>query len=115
MKKDITKCVILSILTCGIYLFVWMADMQNDMVALDGDRTNPTGGTVVLLTIVTCGLYGIYWSYQIARRIDQYSYYDNAGHASDTAVVSLFLWIFGLPVVAMAINQSHLNDCYNRY
>ena len=56
-KKSIAMIIILTIITCGIYYYVWMYQLSDDVSRFTGDRST-TPGTEILLTIITCGIYG---------------------------------------------------------
>ena len=68
-EKNIATCVILSIVTCGIYGIIWFVALQDDVNTLTGDFET-SGGMAFLLTLVTCGIYGIWWMYNQGSRID---------------------------------------------
>lgn len=67
-KREIALCIILSLITCGIYLLVWMAKITNDVAKVSGDE-NFTGGKAVLFAIITCGIYTIWWGYHVGELI----------------------------------------------
>lgn len=67
-QRSVPVCIILSLITCGIYSLYWMVVMTDDVNRLSG-RQRPSGGTALLLTIVTCGIYGIYWAYQMGEAL----------------------------------------------
>ncbi|MGX7132478.1 DUF4234 domain-containing protein [Enterococcus songbeiensis] len=107
-QRSILSVIVLSIITCGIYFFVWMYQTTRDLNEYTNDyRLSP--GTVILLTIITCGIYGIYWWYRIndlfikAQQKVGYKVYN------DNKVLFIVLSLFGLNIVNMAILQSDLN------
>ena len=108
-KREIVTCVILSIVTCGIYGIIWLVNIINDINALaKDDKSNQSAGTVILLIIVTCGIYGYFYFYQAGKRLF------NAGEMynvpiSDNSVLYLVLEIFGLGIVSYCLIQSDLN------
>lgn len=68
--KNFATVLLLSIVTCGIYMFYFLyvtTQDMNTMVGNDGHNTEPT--TVILLSIVTCGLYSWYWYYDQGNRM----------------------------------------------
>ena len=72
-KQSLAKCIILSIVTCGIYSLIWFYNMTEDVVSA-GNRTYKTSpGTALLLSFVTCGIYGIYWCYKMGEALDDIS------------------------------------------
>ena len=56
-KRNIAVCIILSIVTCGIYGLYWLYQLTEDTNALTGDANATSGGMVILLSIVTCSIY----------------------------------------------------------
>lgn len=69
-QKNFVTVLLLSIVTCGLYMFYYYYVMTRDLNTLvgnDGKNTEPS--TVVLLSIVTCGLYSLYWYYDQGNRM----------------------------------------------
>lgn len=65
------SCVILTIITCGIYGILWFGNM-NDEVNYLSEEPCPTSGSVAfLLVLVTCGLYYFYWAYKQGEKLDR--------------------------------------------
>ena len=114
-EKNIGLCIVLSIFTGGIYLFFWIASIQNQLNSEERSiNSHPSGLAVALLTLITCGLYGIYWVYRASQRTDALTdYYNNKN--SDTAILNLILRIVGLPIISLCVLQSNLNQCVTRY
>lgn len=108
--RNIAVCVILSIVTCGIYTIYWMIVLNDEVLeALQEDGTS--GGMVFLFTLITCGIYGLYWAYQMGQRIDRLNsrygrYTDNSG------LLYLLLCLFGLSIVFYGVAQNELNKYY---
>lgn len=109
-KRSIVSCILLSIFTCGLYMFFgWIPGTANDLNKLDQSQEGPTGVTVVLLTLVTCGIYGIYYIYVASKRI--YSLFEmNDLRASDNTIINVVLTIFGFNIVSFAILQNDINN-----
>lgn len=107
-KRDIAVCVILSIVTCGIYGLIWFFYLVNDLNVAAQTPSDKTPGTVLLLTIVTCGIYGIVWVYQAGEKVDRIRQM-NGEAPSNSALVYLLLSLFGLGIVAYCLIQSELN------
>ena len=63
-KRNLATCIILSIVTCGIYSLYWFIVITDDAKNASNDVSGASGGTALLLSIVTCGIYGIYWAYK---------------------------------------------------
>ncbi|NUM42192.1 MAG: DUF4234 domain-containing protein [Leptospiraceae bacterium] len=59
--------IILMVVTCGIYYYIWMYKISDEQKANLNDETiNPSMD--VVLSIVTCGIYGIIWFYKQGER-----------------------------------------------
>lgn len=107
-QRNIALCIILSIVTCGIYGLYWFVCLTDDMNAAVEEQ-GTTGVVALLLTIVTCGIYGIYWAYKMGEKVDALK----AKHdvpSSNSGILYLILSIFGLSIVAWAIIQNELNQ-----
>ena len=70
-RKSIGLCIVLSIVTCGIYSLYWLYSMAEDLNMVTARPDGPSGGLVLLLTIVTCGIYGLYWLYRAGDELDR--------------------------------------------
>ena len=109
-KRNIGLCIVLTLVTCGIYGLYWMACLANDVNRLSGQE-GTSGGMVVLLSIVTCGIYGMYWFYKSGETLDEMRHRNNIPSGS-LALVYLLLAIFGFSIVSTALMQGELNK-YN--
>ncbi len=108
-KKEIVTCIILTIITCGIYGIVWFVNLTDDAAKVSEDTDATSGGMAFLLTLVTCGIYSYFWSYQMGKRI--YNAKMKAGlTANDNSVLYLVLNLFGLGIVNYCLMQSDLNE-----
>lgn len=107
--RDIALCVVLSIITCGIYGIYWFVCLVNDLNTAAGTEQDSTGGVVFLLSIVTCGIYGMYWAYKAGEKVNRI--HARCGEMTDSsnAVLYLVLSIFGLGIVTYCLIQSELN------
>ena len=76
-QRNIGICILLSIVTLGIYGIYWFISITDDVVSISkGKVYNTSGGTAFLLTLVTCGIYGYYWAYQMGKSMYiRYSFY----------------------------------------
>ncbi len=71
-RRDPVLVLVLSLVTCGLYLIYWYGKIYDELMELDG-RT-PTGNSFPLdffLFIVTCGLWGIYADYRISEQLSE--------------------------------------------
>ena len=107
-RRNIAVCIVLTLVTCGIYGIYWIVCLTNDVNTVSGDVNGTSGGMVVLLTIVTCGIYGIYWAYKQGEKLDFTK--NNGGiPSSNSGVLYLILQIFGFGIIAYALMQNELN------
>ena len=109
-KKDIAMCIILSIVTCGIYGIIWFISLTDDVKKASEDQTLPTGGTAFLLTLVTCGIYGIYWAYRIGQGINAARAKRGMAVNDSNPILYLVLELFGLAIVTYCLAQNELNS-----
>ncbi len=111
-ERNIALCIVLSIITCGIYGIYWFISLTDDAVRIsNGKEYNTSGIVAFLLTLVTCGIYGIYWYYQMGKSI--YSAQQDKGlNATDNSILYLVLGILGLGIVSYALIQNELNKLY---
>ncbi len=106
-ERSIAVCIILSIVTCGIYGLYWIICLNNDANTAS-NTFGTSGGMVILLTIVTCGIYGIYWSYKQGEKIDA-AKKSRGMDSGNSGVLYLILTIFGFGIIAYALMQNELN------
>lgn len=110
-ERNIAMCIILSIVTCGIYGIYWMICIVDDSnaAAKSSDRS---GGMVFLLSIVTCSIYMYYWAYCQGEKLDQ-AKTQRGLPATNSGIAYLLLSIFGLSIVSWALMQNELNKMAN--
>lgn len=106
-ERNIAMCIILSFVTCGIYLLYWifcLAEETNTAAGAEGT----SGIMVIVLGTVTCGIYYLYWAYKQGEKLDTAK--QNRGmETSDSKILYLILYIFGLGIVSLALMQNELN------
>ncbi len=102
-NRNVALCVVLSILTCGIYGLYWLYELNEAACVSNPNEWNTNGGLVILLSIVTCGIYGIYWNYKMGKALSVLP------GASDNSTLYLVLSVLGLPIVNYCIMQSDIN------
>ena len=108
-NRNIALCIVLSIITCGIYGIYWLVCLVDDLNVASGRTGDTSGGVVFLLSLVTCGIYGIYWMYKAGEKV-AYIKQRNTGEVdSSSSVLYLILGIVGFGIVAYALIQSELN------
>ena len=103
-QRGIALCIILSIVTCGIYAIYWMIKINDELNAVSCEQ-NPTSGVVVwLLSWVTCNIYGLIWMYKMGGKCDNLK-----GDQGNSGILYLLLSFFGLGIVSLALMQDTLN------
>ena len=109
-ERNIAMCIILSLVTCGIYGLYWFIVMTDDAVkANNGKEYNTSGGIAFLLTLVTCGIYGIYWYYKMGKAL--YSAKQQKGITSnDNSVLYLLFGLIGFGIISYCLMQNDLNE-----
>lgn len=104
-NRSIGLCVVLSIITCGIYMLYWMYCIHCDVQEVSGHSMGTEGGMVIVLTIITCGIYGIYWNYKMGQALDE----ARGTPGGSQGIAYLLLSLFGLDIISFALMQSELN------
>lgn len=105
-EKNIALCIILSLVTCGIYGLYWFVTLTDDVNTISGDQ-GTSGVMALVLTIITCGIYGLYWAYKCGEKIDK-AHQNRGEAASNGGVLYLILYIFG-GIIAYALIQNEVN------
>lgn len=67
-KRNIVTCILLSLVTCGIYGIVWFINMTDDVAYLSEDP-EMSGGKAFLFTLITCGIYSFFWAYKMGKNV----------------------------------------------
>jgi hypothetical protein len=107
--RNIAVCIILSIVTCGIYGIYWFIKLNDELNALADVQAPTTGGTAFLLTLVTCNIYGIYWAYKQGEKVDTAKNSRNIP-SSNSSVLYLILQLLGFGIIAYALMQNEINN-----
>ena len=109
-NRNIVTCILLSLVTCGIYGLIWLAGMADDLNTASGDTNGTTGITVVLLSIVTCSIYLFFWMYKAGGQVNRAKAARGIAQDSNTGILYLILSIFGLSIVSYCLIQNELNQ-----
>ena len=107
-NRSIPMCVILSIVTVGIYGIYWFIVMTNESNALAPKNATTSGGKAFLLTIVILGIYSIYWNYKLGAKVDEMK-----GTESNTAILYLIIGLVGFSIINCCLAQSEINKHAN--
>lgn len=100
---------LLSFLTCGIYLYYWIYTLTEDVNTLSNDQNATGGGMVILLTFLTCGIYLYYWMYKQGDRIDNAKMMRGMPADGNTGVMYLLLTFFSAGIVSYCLMQHEIN------
>ena len=109
-QRNIGLCILLSIVTCGIYGLYWFVVLTDDINQESGEADATSGGMSLLLTIVTCNIYGWYWAYKMGEKVDIIKN-KNGVPSSNSGILYVLLQVFGLGIIAYALMQ----DTSNKY
>lgn len=104
-EKNVAVCIILSIVTCGIYMWFWMYDMIKKCKMLCGEGDDMVGEYLLLMLVP---YYNCYWVYNRGKKISEAAARFGV-QASDNSVVYLIMNIMGFQIVSYAMIQDQLN------
>ena len=107
-ERNIALCIILSIVTCGIYALVWFYNLVTDLNKACPSPNDKTPGTVLLFTILTCGIYGLVWLYGAGDKVDRIRTL-NGEAPSSSAILYLVLGLVSFSIISYCLIQIELN------
>lgn len=107
-RRSIAACIILSIVTFGIYFLYWIVKVNDDMDELAGTTDRTEGLTVLAISFVTLGIYFLYWLYKTGEKADYVSGKLNQGEGF-SRILYLLLGIFSLSIISLALAQDVIN------
>lgn len=105
--RSVGVCVVLSIITFGIYGLYWLYCLNNEINEVTG-RPGTSGGMVILFSILSFGLYTLYWNYKMGEKLDEDRVESGAPRKS-YAILFLVLSVVGLDIISMALMQNEVN------
>ena len=106
-QRNIAVCIILTIVTCGIYGLYWFICLTDDTNTVYGQQ-GTSGGMALVLTLVTCGIYSWYWMYKQGDKLDDAKAARGMA-GGNSGILYLILAIFGFGIVSYALMQDSLN------
>jgi hypothetical protein len=109
--SNIATDIVLSLVTCGIYNLVWEARQFRAVNAFQS-REEFRFWTWFFLSLVTCGIYHVYTQYRMGAVITEINRKIGRPPSENLALISLLLSVFGLVLVADAIQQSEINGFF---
>ena len=107
-RREIVKCIIFTIITCGIYGIYWFVKLTDDTNIISGEANGTSGTTAFILTLITCGIYGYYWAYKLGQKLEN-ARAAKGMPAASLPILYLVLQFVGLGIVAYALMQNELN------
>ncbi|MBR4359761.1 MAG: DUF4234 domain-containing protein [Clostridia bacterium] len=108
-NRSIPVCVILSIVTLGIYGIYWFVVMTNESNALAPKNATASGGKAFLFTLITFGIYSIYWNYKLGAKVDEMKGTENG----NTGLLYLIIALIGFSIINSCLAQSEINKHAN--
>ena len=112
-SSSIAKDIILSLITCGIYYLFWQERQMKAMnYLLEEDKFSFIKW--FFLSIITCGIYHIYYEYVFGQSVIEAQQKHGRPVSSYLHLLSVGLALFGLNIVADAIQQEELNKLFRR-
>ena len=103
--------IILSLITCGFYLFFWQSRQFKVLNAWLG-RKEFSFLAWFFLGMITCGIYMIYYEYKMANAILEIQRKLGRSENSQLPILCLVLSVLGFSIVSMAIQQEEINNLY---
>lgn len=104
-EENIAKNVIFTIITFGVYGYIWLYRMSRNIKCLNNDKSSLTGELLCLLFVP---FYMLYWVYTRAKAIKTQADCRNI-QIGDSATLYLILSLFGLNIISVALMQNDLN------
>ena len=109
-RRNVSSCVILTILTCGIFGIVWLTKICKDLGRLHGEE-NPVGSEVLLYLFVP--FYSVYWGYAKGKQMYEDSK-KRGGNLTDRKFVYLFMNLIFMQLFTLGFIQTQLNSYQSR-
>ncbi|OON93434.1 MAG: hypothetical protein ATN33_00450 [Epulopiscium sp. Nele67-Bin001] len=102
-QKNIGMCLLLTVLTCGLYIFYWMYSISEEALLAPNNEWHTSGFMVLVFDMFTCGLYGIYWCYKMSKIF-------SSGNSDTKPLILLLLWLCGFGWVSLCVIQDDINQ-----
>lgn len=109
--RSIAVGILLTLITCGIYMFYWQ---YKQMVTLNAwlGREEFSFWKWFFFSMFTCGIYALYYEYKMATGINEVRANNDMYVESSLPVVCVLLAIVTFDIVSIAIQQSWINKIY---
>ena len=106
-KRSIATCVVLSIVTCGIYQIYWVFKVVSEAVKVKDETDNGLLEILLSIFLAPVGLF-----------LAEKKLYEGAAEKglaiADNSIIYLIISLFCMPIIAVALMQNDLNklaDC----
>ncbi len=109
-RRNVGSCIILTIMTCGIFGIIWLVKICKDLGRLHGDE-NPVGSEVLLYLFVP--FYSVYWAYAKGKQMYEDSK-KRGGNLTDRKYIYLFMNLMFMQLFTLGFIQTQLNMYQNR-
>ncbi len=105
--RSLGMCILLTIVTCGIYAWYWLYVIDQDLKTLSGETEGMNGIVAILLGSVTCGIFLAYWLYKQGERMERIKASRGMPAGSSPILYALLGWCFGW--IGYAVMQNDIN------
>lgn len=109
-RRNVGSCIILTIMTGGIFGIIWLVKICKDLGRLHGDE-NPVGSEVLLFLLVP--FYSVYWGYDKGKQMFEDSQ-KRGGNLTDRKYIYLFMNLMFMQLFTLGFIQTQLNMYQNR-
>lgn len=106
-QRNVAVCILLSIVTCGIYGIYWFICLADEANTAAGEP-GISGGMAFLFSLITCGIYGLYWMYKQGEKLDT-AKTKRGMQGGSSGILYLILAVLGLGIISYALMQNELN------
>ena len=109
-RRNVGSCIILTIMTGGIFGIIWLVKICKDLGRLHGDE-NPVGSEVLMYLLVP--FYSVYWGYEKGKQMFEDSQ-KRGGNLTDRKYIYLFMNLMFMQLFTLGFIQTQLNTYQNR-
>ena len=107
-KRSLATCIILTLITCGIYGLYWYYCLIEEMKIVTGEQEEMSAAMTVFVTVITCGIYGWIWFYRAGEKVDRIRQ-ARGENASSLGIIYALLAVMCLPIVDYCLIQDEFN------
>lgn len=107
--RSIGLYIVLSIVTCGLFMIYWMIVLVNDLNRAADTPNDTSGGVVYLLSLVTCGIYGIYWMFKAGEKVSVIRRKMGVPDSGNNGIIYLILQLLGFGIINYCLIQNEVN------